>query len=59
MLIDSDKAPFEFRILISFSDVVTRIAPEAAVEISNVSIEPVAVTSSDLSFVTNWLICSR
>ena len=53
MLIDSDKAPFEFRILISFSDVVTRIAPEAAVEISNVSIEPVAVTSSALSLVTN------
>ena len=45
MRIDSDRAPFEFRILISFSDVVTRMAPEAAVEISKVSIVPDAVTS--------------
>ena len=49
MRIDSDRAPFEFRILISLSDVVTRTAPEVAVEISSVSIEPVAVTSSALS----------
>lgn len=53
MRIDSDKAPFELRILISFSDVVTRIAPDSAVEISNVSIEPEAVTSSPLSAVIN------